>query len=248
MPPTSARLTRSSAVLIVRDTRSLYVRSIFNSRASAAAARLWTKRRPAPLLAPLAGFGRDAADDGFEKGYAFARIVDHRRRPERLLDAFAQSRRRNLGNVRRQRHCGGHERKINPRQTGCDAELADGIVEKRGQLRDVGSSIAVVGGRPLRQHPSRLGCQRQPVRRVLDRRHVVQRAGDIRTQRVEVGLASGRGVVSRTRGRRILIRTLPVDRRLGDTDKMQGRRRPLPARRWESRPRHGRQPSRSRHN
>ena len=53
----------------------------------------------------------------------------------------------------------------------------------------------------------------------------MQRAGDIRAQRVEVGLASGRGVVSRTRRRRILICALPVDRRLGDTDKMQSRRR-----------------------
>ena len=165
-------------------------------------------------------------EDRLEQRHAFGRILGDRRGGERLLDALAQRGRRKLWHRWQAAAArGGHQGQVHSGQPRRDAQLGDRFVEHRRQLRDVRRPIAMMGRGPCRELPAGIGGERQPARSILRQSPRVERARDVRAERVEVGLALRRRVVARTGRLRISVRALPVDRRLRDADEVERRRR-----------------------
>ena len=179
---------------------------------------------------PPASRRRQTRENRLEQGHTLGRIVGNRSGLERLLDAFAQRGRWKLGHDGRQRARGSDKRQVQSRKARRNAQIANRVVEKRGELGDVGRPVPMVSRRPGAEHAACIGRERQTTRRVLRRRHVVEDARDLGAQGVEVDLALRRRVVACSRRFRILIGALPIDRRLRNADEVQrGRRLVQPA-------------------
>ena len=159
--------------------------------------------------------------DSAQERDALARIRSKRGDGHRLFQGFAEIR---GGEHRLVGRNGARHQAHMMRLASRNPQLGNHVVEHARQLRDVAGPVTEVVRRPARKVVTCFLRHREPPRRIFGRRYQVERFHDARAEQREVGFAPRLAIASGAHRGRVPFRPLPVDRRLRNTDKLQGRR------------------------